>query len=175
MNCAKQKVTRERERERGGKGRKGDSEKRGDGRRKEKERKVKDDRGFCSSDGRCRGEPGLRKLDFELLYYSCQVCSNHVGYFNKREQQGETGSLRPASSSPRPFRYPPLLDQPTHRIFSTASVHHLRLYRDADDPVTVPSPRVASQRRLKILRLPARNGNCHSFEIPFTRRSGRAL
>lgn len=49
---------------------------------------------------------GLRKLDSESLYYSCQVCSNHVGYFNKREQQGETGSLvlrlllRPSLSSP---------------------------------------------------------------------------
>lgn len=80
----------------------------------EEQRKGKENKGGAS--GLCsqrtadaEADRGLRKLDFELLYYSCQVGSNHVGYFNKRVQQGETGSslvLRLPRS--RPFRRPVL-------------------------------------------------------------------
>lgn len=66
-------------------------------------------RGSCSSSGRCRGEPGLRKLNFQALYYSWQVYSNHVGYFNKREQRGETEFIVLSSSPPYPFRSQPRL------------------------------------------------------------------
>jgi len=52
--------------------------------------------------GALRNEHG--KLACESLYYSCQVCSNHVRYFNKREQQGETGYLiLPSSLPPSPL------------------------------------------------------------------------
>lgn len=74
---------------------------------------------------------GLRKLESESLYYSCQVCSNHVGYFNKREQQGETGSLVPRLLLRVPFvtlLSSPLLfsGHPTYthaRLPSTTSVY----------------------------------------------------
>lgn len=53
--------------------------------------------------GALRSESEYGKLDCESLYYSCQVCSNHVRYFNKREQQGETGYLIPPLPLPLPL------------------------------------------------------------------------
>lgn len=65
-----------------------------------------------------RRAPYLRKLDFESLHYSCRVCSNHVRYFNKREQQGGNWIPRPASSAPAsrppPRVVPPYHGQPIH-------------------------------------------------------------
>ncbi|KAG7209944.1 hypothetical protein KM043_011537 [Ampulex compressa] len=53
----------------------------------------------ANGNGRCQDERELRKLGSESLYYSCQVCSNHVRYFNKREQQGEARSHVLSSAS----------------------------------------------------------------------------
>lgn len=103
---------------------------------------------------------GLRKLDSESLYYSCQVCSNHVGYFNKREQQGETGSLvlrlllRPSLSSPSSSSRVTLSIHTHTHTHSTASVYRLRLYRDFDDPVTLCVFACSFSPMLKILGSP---------------------
>lgn len=123
-----------------------------------------------------RRTPYLRKLDFESLHYSCRVCSNHVRYFNKREQQGGNWIPRPGSSSPalRPPASCPPLPRPTYTptailpVFRfPRSVYHLHLYRDNGDPVTVSTrvPRAAGD-----LQPSDRNGNSYSFEILFTRR-----
>lgn len=100
---------------------------------------------------------GLRKLDSESLYYSCQVCSNHVGYFNKREQQGETGSLvlrlllRPSLSSPSSSSRVTLS---IHTHTHTLHGFRLRLYRDFDDPVTLCVFACSFSPMLKILGSP---------------------
>lgn len=100
---------------------------------------------------------GLRKLDSESLYYSCQVCSNHVGYFNKREQQGETGSLVLRLLLRVPFVTLLLLlllfsGHPTYLHAHTHThIYRLRLYRDFDDPVTVCVSACSFSSMLKIL------------------------
>lgn len=120
------------------------------------------------------------KLGCESLYYSCQVCSNHVRYFNKREQQREKPDIlsyhrhcrrHPRRPSPRlstysilPRRNPlaNLLFPPTSLSLTFLLTIYIYI-ATSGDPVTV-SIRALS-RDAEILRPAGINGNSDFSQV----------